>query len=1311
MGTMKCNKYILLVVILFAHLTGLRAECNGWSVVINESSFSLCAVETHTMSMSVANDTAVLDSCKYRWKVKKPSSTVFEEVATTETLSYLFDEVGVYTIRALARPNECTIFHESPEISVTLYPLTVAGSIEGNQTICYNAEPSAISQSVVPTGGDGNFTYQWQMKTEGVWSDIQNATTITYQPLNLTTSTSYRLKYVGTCSTVYSNEVVVTVRPDLTSPIIANPTPTICYNTTTTIECTTKASGGSDDSFTYQWQESLDGVAFVDINGATALTYTTNSLTIAHWYRLTATSVKGCGSVISNVTKVDVYPELTIANTELAPLCYMTNGSISVSVTGAGNKYTYQWMESTDGNSYSDIASANSATYTIQNKTAGTYYYKVLVTPLSGCASKYSDVFTVIVYDDLVAGVISGKDTICYDTKPETISLTTPPTGGDGSFSHQWQKKTDGEWNDIVGAVTTSYQPDKLSTTTSYRLVSTTSCGSVISNEVEIYVRKKLIAPTITSTAETVCYGFAPNEIQVTTPATCDAYDSLTYQWQQKVSNNWENIVGATSLTYQPTSITAACQYRVIATSVKGCEQVVSNIRTVNVYDDLHIATNGVAPLCYMTSDVIGISATGEGNSYTYQWQDSAAGVWSNITNGTTAQYELQPKENGTYYYRCIVIPTLGCQLDTSDVISVLVYDSVAPGKIALTGKDTICYGFVPEALSVIVPATGGDNVFTYQWLSKPDGATDFSPIAGAISTVYTPSALYQSTEYKLKVTNACEIRYTNSVRIYVRDEMQAPSISAQTDTICYNTVPDKIITTTLPMGGVDDSFTYQWLVSEDGKIFTELIGETATEYQPTALLKTTFYRLRSTSIKSCGDILSNVVAVNVFDSLYITTENPDTLCYMVPTTISVTVKGGGNSFSYQWQELVDSKWQDITGAVAINYETEPKQDGVYYYRCIVSSNKCENYVRISPTIIVPVYTALTAGTIVGIDSTCYSYAPAEMLRVDVSPSGVDGNYAYQWQKKDNGMWIPIQGATSTSYQPEPLFEETDYRLQVASKCDTLYTNNILIRVNSLPQVQPINGADNVCYNQREFYSVDVLNSGFTYEWMIDHGNGELLSNAFNTDTIEVLWKTPSVTDSLVLHVTDDITGCERNIKYGVTICNEQAPEQTIIIRKPNSDILISKEDGDLFYQWGYTDKFSQKEYIIDDSNRRYVLLPHTFDNSTFDYWLTLRPSETSPCYSKSYYYPTNDTLIGTKTTNVSMPTRVHQQIPIVVQNPNSDNVSCYIYDLTGHQIVAYPLGSERLINTSLPFYEIIGLYLIRVEIGDTVETFKLIAE
>lgn len=67
------------------------------------------------------------------------------------------------------------------------------GSIGSAQTICYNSTPSSLTNSTSASGGSGSYSYQWQSPSNNsTWSNISGATSSTYAPGALTSSTYYR---------------------------------------------------------------------------------------------------------------------------------------------------------------------------------------------------------------------------------------------------------------------------------------------------------------------------------------------------------------------------------------------------------------------------------------------------------------------------------------------------------------------------------------------------------------------------------------------------------------------------------------------------------------------------------------------------------------------------------------------------------------------------------------------------------------------------------------------------------------------------------------------------------------------------------------------------------------------------------------------------------------------------------------------------------------------------------------------------------------------------------------------------------------
>ena len=228
---MKLRNIIISCMLAFPTI-GLWAECDGWSVNVGDVPSTICTEQNIELSMSVINDTAELLACDYRWFIKKPSVTTYEQIATTSTITYSFNEVGVFSLYAEAKPNECLDFLSSSVVSVELYPPTVSGTIGSDQTICYNSNPNSIVELVAPTGGDGDFTRQWQQSLDGTnWSNISGATGNTLSPSKaLTETTKYRLLYSNSCTSVTSNEITITVRSPHTAPSISSDKEILCYN-------------------------------------------------------------------------------------------------------------------------------------------------------------------------------------------------------------------------------------------------------------------------------------------------------------------------------------------------------------------------------------------------------------------------------------------------------------------------------------------------------------------------------------------------------------------------------------------------------------------------------------------------------------------------------------------------------------------------------------------------------------------------------------------------------------------------------------------------------------------------------------------------------------------------------------------------------------------------------------------------------------------------------------------------------------------------------------------------------------------------
>ncbi|MCB9232722.1 MAG: HYR domain-containing protein [Bacteroidia bacterium] len=97
-----------------------------------------------------------------------------------------------------------------------------AGGIGPDQTICPGKLPSNLVNVVSPSGGPCIRFRQWQVSTDTLsWTDIPGATGLTYTPVDtpLVTTWYRRAVWAGTCDTVYSNFVQISLYPEVNPTI------------------------------------------------------------------------------------------------------------------------------------------------------------------------------------------------------------------------------------------------------------------------------------------------------------------------------------------------------------------------------------------------------------------------------------------------------------------------------------------------------------------------------------------------------------------------------------------------------------------------------------------------------------------------------------------------------------------------------------------------------------------------------------------------------------------------------------------------------------------------------------------------------------------------------------------------------------------------------------------------------------------------------------------------------------------------------------------------------------------------------------
>jgi len=372
------------------------------------------------------------------------------------------------------------------------------GAIGSSQAICYNATPNSFTVISNPTNGVGPYTYKWKQSTGGPYSDIQLATSATYSPGTLTTTTSYIREVKDACGTNDNGTdkvISITVRPVVTAGVVAD-NQTICYNSKpNSVTNHTNAGGGDGSNYSYSWQSSANNSSWTNISGANSQSYSPDKLTSDIYYRRGVTSV-GCGPAYSSSVLVNVRKEFTagsIGDNQVICANLSPNAITFKTAPSTEGAVSYQWQESGNNSSFTDIASAVSGSYS-PGKLSADMYYKCKIGTI--CGDLYSNTVSVKMPAELLEGAISGSGTICYNTQPNSLQSITNASQGKAPLSYQWQWTTDkNKWNDIIDeGQNSTYQPEKLIDTTYFRRVVKDACNvQKKSNEVGINIRSNVV--------------------------------------------------------------------------------------------------------------------------------------------------------------------------------------------------------------------------------------------------------------------------------------------------------------------------------------------------------------------------------------------------------------------------------------------------------------------------------------------------------------------------------------------------------------------------------------------------------------------------------------------------------------------------------------------------------------------------------------------------------------------------------------------------------------------------------------------------
>ncbi len=702
---------------------------NGGTITIGTSAVSLGSSPGSFTSLAAASGGT--GSYAYQWQQSSDNIT-WTSIGGQTAATYTVPTLTTMTYyRRMVTSGSYTGYSNAIKIVVILSGGTIS---IGTTSVASGSSPGTFANASSPSGGTGSFNYRWEQSTDNsTWTNIPSESAATCTVPALTASTYFRRMVLSGGYFAYSNTVLITVTTaTLSGGTISIGTSSVSPGSSPGTFTSSAAASGGTGSYSYQWQQSADNSTWTTISGQTAANYTVPGLTTTTYYRRMVTS--GSYTAYSNTVTITVTATLSggtisIGTSSVSPGSSPGTFTSSAAASGGTGSYSYQWQQSADNSTWTNISGQTAATYTVPALTTTTYYRRMVT---SGSYTAYSNTVTITI--TLSGGTISiGTTSVSSGSSPGSFTSSAAASGGTGSYSYQWQQSADNStWTTISGQTAANYTVTGLTTTTYYRRMVTSGSYTAYSNTVTITVTATLSGGTISIGTSSVSSGSSPGTF-TSSAAASGGTGSFSYQWQQSADNStWIAISGQTAATYTVPGLTTTTYYRRMVTS--GSYTAYSNTVTITVTATLSggtisIGTSSVSSGSSPGTFTSSAAASGGTGTYSYQWQQSSDNTnWNTISGATATTYTVPSLTAATYYRRMV---SSGSATAYSNTVAITVNSSggAVTSVNGLTGAVSLGLAISGYTLSisggnsVTLPSSGGSS----QWTTNSNGSIQFS--------------------------------------------------------------------------------------------------------------------------------------------------------------------------------------------------------------------------------------------------------------------------------------------------------------------------------------------------------------------------------------------------------------------------------------------------------------------------------------------------------------------------------------------------------------------------------------------------------
>jgi hypothetical protein len=556
--------------------------------------------------------------------------------------------------------------------------------------------------------------------------------------------------------------------------LIANATPTIiggAVDAPMTISAMTW--GQNSVALSYQWQY-LSGSTWKNISGATHATYTpvgTTYLGKQVRAKIGATAPDYTAGTVSSTPTVVVLGATPIAGSGgLAPSILGPGviGSAETANPGtwdtAGLTFSYQWLSSSDGVTYSALpgTAATKQTYVLPDTVLGHYLRVAITAKRAGHPDTVTGVDLVPTIDigalsSTKAPTVSKKSDGSYVVS--TGSWSAAPT----SYSYLWQAVDPS--TDLASPVsgpngtTNRYKPVSGDGTALIRVSVIPSRPNYLSPVAVVVARKG-----VTLTATTAPFVFGPQTAGSSLTAIASDWNAasptLAYKWMR----DGKTIVGEVAGSYLQTATDVGHVVSVQITATKpGYASKSYTLKSpVTLSQTLPTATVKPKVTGSLYVDEVLTADPGTWNipglTFTYQWLQ----LGRPIAGATASTYLTRPADANNTVSVMVTATKKNYSFGTSTspaywVETAYVLNATQPAVIPSTATNGVALS--PSTM----PKWDLPMTVTFRWRLQVGGVGPFDDIIGATSSTFTPVGLSTGDVLQLVVTSARPGHYSNN--------------------------------------------------------------------------------------------------------------------------------------------------------------------------------------------------------------------------------------------------------------------------------------------------------------------------------------------------------------------------------------------------------------------------------------------------------------------------------------------------------------------------------------------------------------------